>query len=64
MDVTKRELQVLRLISEGFSTKEIANSLFVSPETIKTNRSSLLRKFSAKNSSHLITKAIRIKVIG
>lgn len=56
--VTAREREILKLISEGFSTKEIASSLFISEETVKSHRHHLFSKFSARNSPHLIHKAI------
>ena len=56
--VTAREREILELISEGFSTREIAGRLFVSEETIKSHRRHLFSKLSAKNSPHLIQKAI------
>jgi len=56
--ITSREKEVLELISQGYSTKEIAQKLFVSQETVKSHRHHLFNKFSAKNSPHLIQKAI------
>jgi DNA-binding CsgD family transcriptional regulator len=56
--ITSREREVLELISQGYSTKEIALKLFVSQETVKSHRRHLFNKFSAKNSPYLIQKAI------
>jgi len=56
--VTTREREVLDLISQGFSTKEIAGRLFISEETVKSHRHHLFNKFSARNSPHLVQKAI------
>ena len=39
-----REIEILNLISLGFSSKEVAAKLFVSTETIKTNRCNILKK--------------------
>ena len=52
--LTKRELQVLDLLSSGYSTPEISRNLFLSPETIKTYRKRLIMKLNAKNVAHLI----------
>ncbi len=39
-----REIEILNLISLGFSSKEVAAKLFVSTETIKTHRCNILKK--------------------
>ena len=56
--VTTREREILELISLGFSTKEIACRLYISEETVKSHRHHLFNKFSARNSPHLIQKAL------
>jgi DNA-binding CsgD family transcriptional regulator len=56
--VTAREREILELISQGFSTKEIAQRLYVSEETVKSHRRHLFTKLSARNSPHLVRKAI------
>lgn len=58
--LSNRELEVLQLISFSFSTIEIANELFISPETAKTHRKNLLLKLDAKNSAGLVRKAFEI----
>jgi DNA-binding CsgD family transcriptional regulator len=55
--VSTRELEILQLISEGLSSKEIASRLFISEETIKSHRRHLFNKFSARNSPNLVQKA-------
>jgi DNA-binding NarL/FixJ family response regulator len=55
--ISKREFEILKLISLGFSSKDIANELHVSNETVKSHRKNLFRKFSARNSADLVTKA-------
>jgi two-component system, NarL family, response regulator LiaR len=44
LGITPRELEILRLIARGMSTREIATSLFVSENTVKTHASRLLDK--------------------
>jgi DNA-binding CsgD family transcriptional regulator len=61
--VTAREREILELISQGFSTKEIALRLFISEETVKSHRHHLFNKFSARNSPHLIQKALNEGII-
>lgn len=61
--LTRRELEVLRLIAEGLTNQEIADKLFVSSTTVNTHRKNLLAKFKAKNTATLIGMAVRGKVI-
>ncbi|NHA06141.1 response regulator transcription factor [Mucilaginibacter sp. HC2] len=56
---TKREMEVLTLIGEGFSTKRIAQELFISINTVETHRRHLLEKMEAKNSVELIRLVTR-----
>mgnify|MGYP003830372855 CR=1 FL=1 len=53
-EVTGREKEILQLISLGYSSEEIARELFVSQETIRSHRKSLLQKFRARNMAQLI----------
>ncbi len=48
-DLTSREIEVLNLISQGFKNSEIANSLFVSQNTIKTHIKNIYVKLDVKN---------------
>lgn len=52
--ITKREKEVLLLIAEGFTNKEIGEKLFISIPTVNSHRKSLLEKFNAKNTAILI----------
>lgn len=61
--ITKREAQVLTLISEGMTNAEIAEKLFVSVTTIDTHRKNLLLKFEAKNTATLIKMAVGFHLI-
>lgn len=52
--LTEREMQVLKLIKEGLSSKEIAKELFLSYRTIEVHRSNILKKLNLKNTPSLI----------
>jgi len=52
-----REKEILQGIADGFTTKEIAGSIFRDEETIKTYRKNLLIKIVAKNTSEMVKKA-------
>ena len=54
---TKREMEVLTLIGEGFSSKHIADQLCISISTVETHRRHLLEKMEVKNSMQLIKQA-------
>ena len=57
--LSKRELEVLALIAEGFTNAEIADKLFTSKRTIETHRQNILEKTSAKNTANLVKYAIK-----
>lgn len=56
--LTKREKDVLRLILDEKTTKEIGDILFISDKTVENHRSSLMQKLEAKNMAGLVKKAI------
>jgi DNA-binding NarL/FixJ family response regulator len=61
--LTKREQEILELISEGYSNHEIADKLFLGIETIKTYRKNLNRKFEAKNTVDLVRKGMKNQLV-
>ena len=52
--ITKRELEILELIAQGMSNREIAEKLFVSENTVKTHSSRLFDKLSAKRRTQAV----------
>lgn len=54
LELTKREKEVLALLTTGLSNVEIANELYLSPRTIEKYVSSLLRKTDTSNRSELV----------
>lgn len=57
--LTKREKQVLGLVVNGMTSKEIATKLNLSPRTVDHHRASLLKKFDMNNSVDLVNFAIK-----
>ena len=55
--ISKRELEVLLLLGKGLSNQEIADTLFVSQNTIKTHTSRLFEKLDVKNRTQAMLKA-------
>lgn len=60
---SNRELEVIRLLSEGATTEEIAKKLSISPGTVRKHRENILKKAKAKNTSQLIALVVREGVI-
>ncbi len=61
--LTKRELEILELIGEGFSNNEIADKLFISIRTVDTHKNNLISKTGSKNVVSLLIYAIKNKII-
>ena len=61
--LTKRELEILKLISEEFTNTEIAEQLFISENTVFTHRRNLLGKLSARNTAGLIRSAAQFGLL-
>lgn len=62
-DLSKREIQVLQLIAEGFTNAEIADKLFTSKRTIESHRQHLIEKTQAKNTAALVKYALEKGII-
>ena len=61
--LTKRELEIIQLISEGFTNIQIAVQLNVSKETTNKQRKNLMRKLNLKNTAMLMRYAFENKLI-
>jgi DNA-binding NarL/FixJ family response regulator len=61
---SEREIEVLRLLVEGYSTKEIASLLHIGTETVTTHRKNMLQKTNARNVAHLVKIALKTGVLG
>lgn len=57
--LTKRELEILKLIAEENSNQQISEKLFISQRTVETHRLNLSQKLGAKNTVSLVREAIR-----
>jgi len=58
-----REQQVLRLLCHGYTNKEIAKSLDISPNTVKTHLSKLFSKLGVSNRTQALSEAKLLKII-
>lgn len=61
--ISKRELDVLKLIAEELSSPEIAERLFISANTVQSHRKKLILKFDVKNSVGLVRKALEYNLL-
>lgn len=61
--LSERETEVLKLVSEGKTTKEIADMLFVSVRTVETHRVNMMKKLNVQNTAELIKKAASLKIL-
>jgi len=57
-ELTDREIEILKLIAEGFSNKEIGDKLFISHRTVDTHRTNLMQKLDVHNIAGLVRLAI------
>ena len=62
--LTPREREVVQLIAEGHSSKDIAAALNISVKTAETHRANLMRKLDMHSVSELVRYAIRNKIVG
>lgn len=61
--LTEREKEVLQLIAEGMSNKEVAAALELSTYTVETHRNNLMQKLNLHNTAEIVLYAVRKKVI-
>ncbi|MBK8704021.1 MAG: response regulator transcription factor [Saprospiraceae bacterium] len=61
--LTNRETEVLKCISQGLISKEIAGKLFISEKTVNTHRQRIIAKLNATNSSEAVHRAFQMGII-
>ncbi len=57
--LSKREIEILKLIVNGSSNKEIGDILYISPKTVETHRNNIMKKLDVHNTASLVKKAIK-----
>jgi len=63
MTLTAREREVLQLLAEGQSNKEVASSLGIGVKTAEAHRANLMRKLGVRSISELVRYAIRNRIV-
>jgi DNA-binding NarL/FixJ family response regulator len=61
--LTQREREVLRLLSDGLANEEIGRELFISPETVRTHIRKAMGKLGAETRTQAVAKALRLSLI-
>ena len=61
--LSDRELQVLKLVAEGFSSREVAEQIFVSTKTVETYRSRLVEKLGLKSRAQIVQYALNLGLL-
>lgn len=61
--LTKRERQILQMISEGLTNFEISEQLFISQRTVESHRANILKKLNVKNTAALVRMAVEFNLI-
>ena len=61
--LTRRELDVLRLVAKGYSNREIAEKLGLSPNTVKTHVERMLKRLGVTDRTDAVAKALRTGII-
>ena len=61
--LSKRELEVLRLVTAGLTNREIAENLYLSTGTIKTHVHNICGKLGVRNRTEAATRAVELKMV-
>ena len=61
--ISGREIEIIKLVAEGFSNKEIAEKIFLSVHTVATHRKNIMSKLNVNNSAGLVMYAIEKNLI-
>lgn len=63
LELTHRELQILELVAQGFSAKEVAQAIKIAPRTVEGHIDTIRLKLRARNRTHMVIKAIAANML-
>lgn len=63
MGISDREMEIITLIAEGYSNKEVADKLFLSTHTVTTHRKNIMNKLGINNTASLVLFAVRENLV-
>jgi DNA-binding NarL/FixJ family response regulator len=61
--LTNREIEIIKLVAEGFLNKEIANKLYISIRTVDSHKKNIMQKLKLKSTVDLVKYAIKNNLI-
>lgn len=61
--ISPRELEVLALLAKGATTSEVADTLMISPNTVKTHIARIIKKLNASNRTEAVARAIALGIL-
>lgn len=63
LNISEREMEIIKLIAEGSSNKEVADKLFLSTHTVTTHRKNIMNKLGVNNTAGLVLFAVRENLV-
>ena len=63
ISLSEREIEIIKLISDGCTNKEIADQLFLSTHTVNTHRKNIMQKLGIKNTAGIVIYAVKENII-
>jgi DNA-binding NarL/FixJ family response regulator len=63
LNISEREMEIIKLVAEGHSNKEIADKLFLSTHTVTTHRKNIMNKLGINNTAGLVLFAVRENLV-
>ena len=63
LHLTHRELQILELIAQGYSAKEVAQAINIAPRTVEGHIDTIRLKLQARNRAHMVAKAVAARMV-
>ena len=63
LNISEREMEIIKLVAEGYSNKEVADKLYLSTHTVTTHRKNIMNKLGVNNTAGLVLFAVRENLI-
>ena len=63
VELSEREVEIVQMLSDGLSSKEIGCKLFISPRTVESHKANILDKLNLKNNAEIIKYAIKQGIV-
>ncbi len=63
VNISEREMEIIRYVSEGLSNQDIADKLFLSVHTVNTHRKNIMSKLGINNTAGLVMYAVRNQLV-